>query len=136
MTEPHRVDVFFYGLFMDAERLRAKGINPHNSRIASVRDFQLIVGNRATLAPSSGATVYGVLSSLTHSEMDRLYSEPSVSEYRAEAVLALTDAGAVAALCFNLPTAPQPDERNSEYADELKALAERIGLPKMYVDSM
>jgi len=41
---------------------------------------------------------------LPHSEMDRLYAEPSVAAYRPEAALAEhTDGSRIAALCFSLP---------------------------------
>jgi hypothetical protein len=33
---PRRIEVFFYGLFMDADLLRAKGADPVNIRSASV----------------------------------------------------------------------------------------------------
>jgi len=39
----------------------------------------------------------------------------------------------VAALCFNLLVAPQPHERNPEYANKLRALAIRLDLPRDYV---
>jgi Gamma-glutamyl cyclotransferase, AIG2-like len=134
--QPRRVEVFFYGLFMDEDLLRAKGVVPENRRLASVNNFRLMIGNRATLVPFDGATVYGVLFSLTHQEIDLLYSDPSVGEYRSEAVAALINGEAIPALCFNLPTETSESERNSEYAAKLKALAERIGLPQHYVDSI
>ena len=131
-----RLDVFFYGLFMDEDLLRAKGVTPQNRRIASVRDSRLLIGHRATLIPFTGGIVYGVVFSLTHAEIDALYSDEMVSEYRPEAVLARTDTGLEAALCFNLPTPPAADERNLEYAAKLKSLAERLGLPQAYIESI
>lgn len=132
-----KIDVFFYGLFMDEALLRDKGINPENPRMAFVENFALIIGERASLVPALGGTVYGFLFSLTHSEVDALYSEESVSAYRPEAVLAKLANGNVApALCFNLPTPPSTNERNSEYVAKLRELASRIGLPPNYVSSI
>jgi len=139
MTEAdiRRIDVFFYGLFMDEVLLREKGMNPTNRRIASVENFSLIIGARATLVPCPGQAVHGVLFSLTHAEVDALYAEASLSVYRPEALLArLTDGQLVPALCFNLPVPPSITERNSQYALKLRALAERIGLPQSYVSSI
>jgi hypothetical protein len=52
-------------------------------------------------------------------------------------VLATLQGGAaVAALCFNLPEAPSPTERNAEYAEKLRTLAARVGLPEAYVASI
>jgi hypothetical protein len=47
-----RIDVFFYGLFMDESILCQSGVAPVNSRKAYVPDFALRIGQRATLAPS------------------------------------------------------------------------------------
>ncbi|HKQ52722.1 MAG TPA: gamma-glutamylcyclotransferase family protein [Pyrinomonadaceae bacterium] len=132
-----RIDLFFYGLFMDEALLREKGVNPVNGRTAAVESFALVIGTRATLVPCAGQTVYGVLFSLTHGEVDALYAEASVSVYRPEAVLAqLTGGGATPALCFNLPAPPAADERNAEYAARLREVAARVGLPRGYVASI
>ena len=139
MTEEkiRRIDVFFYGLFMDDALLREKGMNPVDRRMASVENFSLVIGARATLVPYAGRTVYGVLFSLTHTEVDALYSEASVSVYRPEAVFAqLADGSITPALCFNLPMPPSADERNPQYVSKLRELAERIGLPSSYVSSL
>jgi len=130
-----RIAVFFYGLFMDADLLRAKGVQPVDSRRASVSGFALRIGQRATLLPKSGARSHGILLELTHAEVDQLYSEASLRAYRPEAVLAeLSDGSRVPALCFNLVEPPAPEERNAEYAAKLRDLAHRLGLPSEYVD--
>ncbi len=135
--EARRIDVFFYGLFMDDALLREKGLNPLNRRMASVENFRLLIGARATLVPCAGQTAHGVVFSMTHAELDTLYAEASVSVYRPEAVAArLTDGSLVAALCFNLPAPPSGEERNAQYASKLRELAARIGLPHDYVASI
>ncbi len=139
MTEEkaRRIELFFYGLFMDEALLREKGLKPSGRRIAFVDDFELVIGERATLIPSAGQRVYGVLFSLTHDEVDALYSEASVRVYRPEAVLARTLEGdGHPALCFNLPAPPPPKERNPQYAMKLRELAARIGLPQSYVSGI
>ena len=83
-----RIDVFFYGLFMDEALLREKGLSPEGRRPARVEGFRLVIGERATLVPCAGAEAHGVLFSLTPGEVDALYSEASVSAYRPEAVCA------------------------------------------------
>jgi hypothetical protein len=139
MAEEHagRVEVFFYGLFMDEALLRAKGLNPLNRRVASVEDFQLVIGERATLVRREGATVYGVVYTLTRGEVEALYSDESVSAYRPEVVTArLADGRDARVLCFNLPAPPSSEERNTLYASKLRTLAERSGLPAEYVSSI
>jgi hypothetical protein len=131
-----RISVFFYGLFMDADALQAKGVQPIHPRLARVPGFALRIGQRATLVPDPETSVYGVLMQLAPDEIERLYAEPSVRMYRPEAVTAeqLDDGDRIPALCFNLPLPPRPDEANEEYAQKLRALARRLGLPADYVD--
>ena len=132
-----RINVFFYGLFMDADALRTKGVQPAHPRRCCVSGFTLRIGQRATLVPDPGGRVYGVLMELSHDEIERVYAEPGVREYRAEAVIAeFDDGGQVAALCFNLPIPPRPDEVNEAYVQRLRDLALRVGLPASYVKSI
>jgi hypothetical protein len=136
-AEGGRVEVFFYGLFMDEALLREKGLRPEDRRTAYVENFRLVIGERATLVPSAGARAYGVLFSLTRGELDALYSEESVRAYRPEPVSARPDDGKVVhALCFNLSAPPAPGERNPLYASKLRRLAARLGLPADYVSSI
>jgi hypothetical protein len=131
---PRRVAVFFYGLFMDAESLRARGAEPAGVRAASVPGFALRVGRRATLVPAAEDRAHGVVMELTHDEIERLYADPSVQAYRPEAVVAeLADGTRIPALCYNLVVPPGPDEANPEYAAKLRDLARRLALPDEYV---
>ncbi len=132
-----RADVFFYGLFMDQDVLRAKGLAPEGAELASVSGFTLRIGRRAALVPQASGRVHGVVMSLTLAELEQLYSDPSVRAYRPQAVLAhLASGGTVAALCYNLPQPPSPAERNPEYATKLRAVSVKVGLPAEYVESL
>ena len=134
---PRQIDGFFYGLFMDAQVLRQAGTKPSNFRRAYVVDFALRIGRRATLVPSPGARAYGMLIALTHAELERLYSGPGLEVYRPEAVVAHPLEGeAVPALCYNLVQAPEPHERNPEYAMRLQSVLEGLGFPAEYVESV
>ena len=71
---------------------------------------------------------------LPRNEIDALYSGPGLEAYRPESVVAdALDGARVPALCFNLVTPPSPGEANREYADKLRELARRLGLPPEYV---
>lgn len=127
------VDIFFYGLFMDPKALEAQNLHPSNARMASVRGYKLHIGKRATLSPEEGAEAWGMVIGLPIQEAEQLYAEPSVADYKPEAVLAQTaDGQQVAALCYNL-IEPGTDETNKTYAATLQALAERMELPAPYV---
>lgn len=97
-----RVEVFFYGLFMNGAILRQSGVTPSNPRRARVTDFALRIGERATLVSSNGAQAFGMLMALTHADLDLLYNAPGLEQYRPEAVIAQTLEGlSVPALCWN-----------------------------------
>jgi len=131
------IDAFFYGLFIDQEILREAGVAPINPGRAYVEEYALRIGQRATLVPSAGARAYGMLFALTHSELDRLYTAPGLEQYRPEAVLAQPLEGTpTAALCYNLREAPQPHERNPEYAARLQLALSRLDFPAEYVASL
>ncbi len=135
--DTRRIDVFFYGLFMDPDLLRSKGLDPINVRRAQVPGLSLRIGQRAALVEDAGGGVHGVVIALTHAEVDRLYAEPSVAMYRPEAVIVhFPDGSQTAALCFNLPGPPAPGEANPEYATRLRDLGRRLGLPEEYVASL
>lgn len=135
--EPRPITVFFYGLFMDVELLRARGAHPAHARPACVPGFALRIGQRATLTRDAGSSAYGIVTEISHAEVESLYSDASVSAYRPEAVLAqLADGSCVPALCFNLVAPPAPEEANSDYAMKLRELASRLKLPPGYVESI
>lgn len=137
-----RVDVFFYGLFLDARVLREKGVAPADGRKAYVDGFELRIGSRAALVPSPRGRVYGMLFALTRPELELLYAGPGLERYRPEAVLARTlggptpDGAPTPALCYNLPDAPAPDERNPDYAARLRRILGELGFPAGYVGSI
>lgn len=130
-----RFEVFFYGLFMDDDLLRGKGIVPMDPRAASLEGFGLRIGKRATLVHAPDERSYGVVMGLTRQELNTLYSGPGLENYRPEEVSCMTLAGEpIRALCYNLPEAPAPDEVNEEYAGQLRAVLVKLGFPAEYVE--
>lgn len=129
------VDVFFYGLYMDAELLASKGVKARDPRPVFVDDFALRIGQKATLLKTPGARAYGMLFALTHGEIQTLYA--GLEGYRPEPVLAQTLTGqAVPALCMNLLEPPASTEDNPEYASKLRVVLERLGFPSSYVQTV
>ncbi len=132
-----RCRVFFYGLFMDQDLLRAKGLAPRDAELASVEGLELRIGQRAALVPAPRSRVHGVVLSLRREELTSLYAEPGLSLYVPEPVRARLATGDIRAVqCYNLREAPAPTDRNPEYALKLRAVAERVGLPAEYIASI
>ena len=102
------VAAFFYGLFMDADLLRGKGLRVQDSRMARLDDCRLRIGARATLVPARGASVYGMLMQMPAEDLQKLYADPSVSAYIPQSVeVVLNDGVRVAASCYVLPNCVQ-----------------------------
>ena len=123
-------DLFFYGLFMDEDILRARGVSPRQPRRTVVRNYCLRIGRRALLVPKFGAAAYGMVFALTDREIALLYSEPGLEQYRPESVTASFEDGTFAAVTtFNLDESHAIGEPNLEYAAKLRVVFERLSFP-------
>ncbi|WP_295422033.1 gamma-glutamylcyclotransferase family protein [Sulfurovum sp.] len=122
-------DVFFYGLYMDEEILKNKGVEPRNKRKALVHGYILRLGNMATLLRKENAVAYGMVYSLTHEEIDMLYKNSGLTQYVNEALMVeLEDKSCIVALCSVLLDAPKADESNDEYYQKLVSCMKKYEL--------
>jgi len=130
--------IFFYGLFMDQALLEERGLNPSPIGSATLSDYKIHIGSRATLVPSAGSTAYGIVMKLPAEEAKSLYAEPSVRDYRPEPVrVHLIDTSeAVETLCYNLPGDAAVSGTNSMYARQLSRLALELGFDPEYADEI
>ena len=88
------------------------------------------------LVPHAAARVYGIVTGLTHADIDTLYADASVRDYRPEAVLVTREDGRqVPALCYTLPTVTG-SHRNTTYAVKLLELAKALAFPGGYLDTL
>ena len=127
---PRTIDIFLYGLFMDMDLLQQRGLHPRHPQVASLDGYDIVIGDRATLIPRAEARIYGIITGLTFADIDALYAEPSVRDYRPEAVLVTREDGRqVPALCYTLPSVADAP-RNTTYAVQLLALAKTLALPR------
>ena len=123
-------DIFFYGLFMDENVLRAKGVEPRAARRAVVRDYRLKIGQRAMLVRQTSSQAYGLVYALSESEIDSLYSEPGLEMYHPEVVVAtFEDGSSNEVTTFNLDDTSNREEPNLEYVAKLRLVFDRLGFP-------
>lgn len=128
-----RVNVFFYGLFMDEALLASKGITPRHSEVGYVDGFALRIGERATLVRSAGARSYGVMMNISSDQAKELYTQSSVADYAPEPVtVGLLDGRETGAFCYNLPV-DRITGTNKVYAEALWELANNLGFPEQYL---
>jgi hypothetical protein len=119
---------------MDASLLEDMGFRPKLVGTAKLDDYQIHIGDRATLIPTAGSIAFGVLMELPGDEASTLYSRPEVSGYKAELVNVdlLEDASTQRSLCYILPREALGSDINTEYAKKLAALVEELGFPSSY----
>ena len=129
---------FFYGLFMDADLLKEMGFHPIAIGPAKLPDYQVSIGERATLVPSPGSTSYGVVMELPATEATALYSKSAVSDYRAVTVNAIlmSDGSIQQSLCYNLPPNMLGCGTNIEYAEKLSELVLKLGFSLEYANEI
>ncbi|MDH3976319.1 MAG: gamma-glutamylcyclotransferase [Deltaproteobacteria bacterium] len=128
-SEKRLHEVFFYGLYMDPHILQQQGVKPGNPRIGKADDFELRIGKKATLLRSAGKSAYGMLYSLTHSEINALYWGAGLTEYAPEAILVKAGDEHIAALCCNLVIPPQAGESNEDYKERLITAMNKLDVP-------
>ena len=126
--------VFFYGLFMDPELLRDRGVRVAGPRPARLQGYRPVLGARVTLVPDEGFTTWGMLMEIGARDLERLYADASVSAYRPEPVRVLLEEGAtVEAVCYNVPPPLPATPPDQAYARRLHALCARLGFPASYL---
>jgi hypothetical protein len=130
------INVFFYGLFMDADLLTGKGLKPTASTVVVLPGYGLRIGERATLVHSPHEKSFGTIIGLNTTELDRLYTEAGVQDYLPENVVVYDlDDNPIDAVVYILP-AQLLTGKNTAYARKLAAVARKLGLPKEYVDEI
>lgn len=135
MRDP-RVVVFFYGSYINPAVLREVDLAPDRIEVARLPGFDIEVRPLANLVPSDRHTVYGVLATATHAELERLYAharEVLGGVYLPRAVLAHTlQGGMEPALCYIAPRqAPRPAA--PVYLERILEPARALGFPDWYL---
>lgn len=130
-------DIFFYGLFMDEDILRGRGVSPLRPRRAVVPGYRLRIGRRALLEPHFGAQAFGMVFALTDRETASLYAEPGLELYRPEPVIATFEDGTFSAVTvFSLCEVHAAEVPDHDYAAKLRVVFERLGFPTDELESI
>lgn len=134
-----RVQVFFYGLYMDFRILRKYGDMPEVWEVAKLSGYDFRIASWGYLTRSDRDTVYGTLVGVTQEELARLYDPANgflTLQYFPEPVLVETlDGKWVAALCYVAESKPEGPV-NPDYVDKMVALAKRLEFPAWYVERL
>ena len=134
----HRVNVFFYGSYMNFDVLREVDIDKRAFEPSSISGYELTISPLANLRKKELGTAYGILTRLTHPELDRLYQGHARTvlggTYLPEAVVVnRADGTAAAALCY-LSHDMQAARADTGYIDRILKPAHACGFPQWYLD--
>ena len=134
-----RVQIFFYGLYMDFDVLRKYGDIPEVWEVAKLRGYDFRIASWGYLTSSDRDSVYGTLVGVTHEELERLYGPTNTFlslRYFPEPVLVETADGKwVAALCYVSTSEPEGPV-NADYVDRMVALSEKLEFPRWYIERL
>ncbi|MBS1269398.1 MAG: hypothetical protein MAG794_00349 [Gammaproteobacteria bacterium] len=145
MSQVHRVDVFFYGSYMNRSVLAKARIDERPCEPVRLPGYLLAIEPWANLVPDTASQAFGILTQVSHAELNRLYTTPSrrkkkkrVSKkrgrYSPEAVLVFDNANVLMpALCYvsHDMTFAVPDPG---YVDRILEPAREYGFPVDYLE--
>lgn len=128
--------VFFYGSYINRKVLSGVDLEPERFEIASLPGWDITIGPLANVVPAEGATVWGVVATLTHAELDRLYAHARDvlgGEYFPHPVLVATESSpAEPALCYVADELPE-GRANADYVGRILTPARELGFPADYL---
>lgn len=127
---------FFYGSYINLDVLAEVDYVPDRYEVARLPGFDIVIGPLANLVRSDSDTVFGILATCTHADLERLYAHASEvlgGAYLPEAIVAYDLHGAMRpALCYISPKLP-PAPASNEYVDRIVKPARELGFPDWYV---
>ena len=131
-----QIYAYFYGSFIRREVMGRGGFSPVRVEVARLSGFDIEFRPHANIFPSAQHSIYGILVSATHKELDRLYSMDGVGIFLPEAVLVETMGGhSQPALCFIPPEmGTKPADR--EYVDLIINAGREYGFPEWYLEHL
>lgn len=137
MSDEKKVWVFFYGSYINLEVLAEVDIHPESFDIAKLSGFDILIQPRANIIASFEHSVFGILTTASHSELARLYTEHAQGilgeRYEPEAVtVQLLDGTSLAALCY-IAHSMKARPAENDYIDRIVKPAREYEFPKNYI---
>jgi hypothetical protein len=134
-----KVSVFFYGSYMNMEVLREADYFPQEYEVARLYGYDIEIRPRANLVRSDRALVYGILTTGTPDELERLYAHAKTvlgETYLPEAVLVETlDGKCKPALCYIAHEMTEEPPAN-DYVDRILKPARELAFPGWYIERL
>lgn len=137
MTNDNRVNVFFYGSYMNLEVLHKQGISDRAFQVAQLPGYALTIGSAANVVKNGLERVFGIVTPLSHDELDTLYSREAQAKlgayYLPEPVLVMTaDGNFLPALCY-IAYDGVAGVASSAYIETILNAAQQYHFPPSYI---
>lgn len=131
-----KVWTFFYGSFMNPEVLAKADVRPTEPQIGRLDGWDIKIASRATLMPSEGRSVFGVLAKLTHADLDKLYTKDwfGFGTYLPEAVLVIDVAGRSLPAVTYIAWEMEAGTPSGEYIQKVLTVAQQFKFPDWYIN--
>jgi len=134
-----KVLTFFYGSYINPTVLREVELVPERVEVARLPGFDIQIRPLANLVASDQHTVYGILATATHAELERLYAHARDvlgGIYLPYPVLAHTTSGQAApALCYIAPRI-EAAPASPDYVGRILEPARKYGFPRWYIERL
>lgn len=134
----HLVNVFFYGSYINFTVLAEAEIGDRPFQAARLPGYRLVISPLANLVIDPSSEAFGILTKLTHAELDALYVGHAKGKlggnYLPEAVVVITNQDErIPALCY-LSHDMQPATPDPAYVERILGPAKGHGFPAYYLE--
>ena len=130
-----KLQVFFYGGYMNMKVLEDAGIKKRAFAPASIHGYELVIQPYANIIEAGDGVVYGILANMTHAELATLYGDNiklTGTPYLPEAMLVFTRGGKIAPAMVYIAKGMIPGNADNAYVDGILKPAETYGFPAWY----
>ncbi len=123
---------------MDLEQLKREGYAPCAPFRAHLPGYELCIGRRAGLMPKDAASAFGMVATLSCSELTELYSGPGLDTYYPLQVVVrdLDTNQSAEVLCYNVSEEDIGERVDSIYAKQLAQIVRKLGFPTEYAQAI
>lgn len=137
MEHQAEVNVFFYGGYMDFKVLEGFGIGKRDYQVAQLMGYELTIGRSANVLKKGLQSVFGIITRLTHTEMDALYGQDAQAklgtQYFPEPTVVMTSDGSIVSTFCYIAYESTDGEPSSQYLDTILNASKGYNFPEHYI---